>query len=74
MHPFREFIREYEWVHLGIGIFGNLCFFVGSIFFLFEPLKTYGTWLFIIGAFGMLVGAVGSGSVKLERKRKDWGG
>lgn len=59
-HPLQEAARNYATVHTGLGIAGNLFFFIGSIFFLFEPVKTAGVWLFILGSFGMLVGSVGS--------------
>lgn len=62
-------VRDYEWVHLGIGILGNFTFFIGSIFFLWKTLQVYGTWLFIIGAGGMFIGSLGSAIVKLERRR-----
>jgi hypothetical protein len=61
LHPLRALVREYGWVHHSLGLFGNITFFAGSILFLprFEPYKTFGVWLFIIGAFFMLIGAVG---------------
>jgi hypothetical protein len=54
-------VQEYGWVHLTIGLIGNLIFLVGSILFLpvFEPIKTFGVWLFILGAFLMSIGALG---------------
>jgi hypothetical protein len=60
-HPIRTLVHEYGWIHLSLGLLGNITFFVGSIFFLpqFEPLKTLGVWLFIVGAFLMMVGALG---------------
>ena len=54
-----QLVDDYEWVHTLLGLIGNVAFFVGSVFFLFEPLKTAGIWLFIVGSFGMLVGSVG---------------
>lgn len=62
----RALVHRFQWVHLGVGMTGNLCFFIGSVFFLYESLKTAGIWLFIIGAFGMLIGSVGSAIVKYE--------
>ncbi|MGF1450960.1 MAG: YrhK family protein [Opitutales bacterium] len=62
MHnPLKVLVRQYSWVHLGIGLVGNIAFFVGSIFFLprFEHIQVWGTWLFIVGAFLMAVGSVG---------------
>ena len=54
-----QLVTDYDWVHTLLGLVGNVAFFVGSIFFLFESLKTPGVWLFIIGSFGMLIGSVG---------------
>jgi hypothetical protein len=65
VHPLRRFVNDYQWVHTGIGIVGNLLFFVGSVLFLWESTKAMGVWLFIAGAGFMLVGAVGSAIVKL---------
>lgn len=63
----RTIVQDYGWIHLSLGLFGNICFFVGSILFLpaLEEWKTLGVWLFIIGAFFMLVGALGSLLVNL---------
>ena len=65
MHALSLILKRFEWVHTGLGIFGNTLFFVGSVFFLYEPLKTEGTWLFIVGSGLMLVGSLGSGIVKI---------
>jgi YrhK-like protein len=64
LNAVQKVARDYESAHMALGIAGNAMFFVGSIFFLFEPLKTAGVWLFIIGSFGMLVGSVGSKILK----------
>jgi hypothetical protein len=63
-------LREYEWIHRGLGILGHLCFFVGSLFFLWESLKLAGIWLFIVGAGGMLVDRCCSLIVHYERLRR----
>lgn len=55
----QEFVHERKWIHISLGIFGNVCFFVGSIFFLSEALQGLGTWLFIVGSAGMLIDSVG---------------
>lgn len=60
-------LREYEWIHRGLGILGHFCFFVGSVFFLWESLKVAGIWLFIVGAGGMLLDRVCSLIVHYER-------
>lgn len=62
-------LRNFPWVHLGLGLLGNGAFVVGSVFFLFESLKTAGVWLFVVGSLGMLVGSVGQLLVSIERKR-----
>lgn len=60
----QRLVSDYEWFHTGVGILGNLMFFVGSVLFLFESAKTVGVWLFIVGSFGMLIGSVGEAVVK----------
>lgn len=65
----RALTRRFEPIHTGIGIFGNIAFFVGSIFFLFAGLKTVGTWLFIVGSFGMLIGGVGRAIIRVESRK-----
>lgn len=68
----RLIVKDYGWVHTSLGLLGNVLFFVGSVLFLpvFEPWKTMGVWLFIIGSFLMLVGALGELSVKLVDARE----
>lgn len=66
--PFVVLLRDYQWIHLGLGVLGNTTFVVGSVFFLFDSLKNAGTWLFIIGSAGMLVGSLGSVVVKLTEE------
>ena len=58
----KTLLQDYSWIHTGLGVTGNLTFFVGSILFLpqFEPWKTTGVWLFIAGSLLMLVGALGN--------------
>jgi len=60
-NPIRVLVTEYGWVHLGLGLLGNSAFFIGSVFFLpaLETYKLAGVWLFIVGAFFMLIGALG---------------
>ncbi|MGJ3233095.1 MAG: YrhK family protein [Oceanicaulis sp.] len=59
--PLEVLVRDYEWIHLSVGLIGHVSFLTGSILFLpaFEPLKTLGVWLFIIGASAMLIGYAG---------------
>ncbi|MXO65871.1 YrhK family protein [Altericroceibacterium endophyticum] len=60
-------VKDYGWIHGGIGVLGNLTFFIGSIFFLprFEAHLTLGVWLFIAGSLLMMVGAAGDLVVKI---------
>ncbi len=64
-------LRQFPWVHLGLGLLGNAMFFVGSIFFLYESLKTAGIWLFVFGSLGMLLGSIGEFLVRIEKKRSE---
>ncbi|MGH3662945.1 MAG: YrhK family protein [Micromonosporaceae bacterium] len=64
----RAFLADYPWVHLGIGIFGNVTFVVGSFLFLRESLQQAGVWLFIFGSGGMLLGSVGDLLARLEQR------
>jgi hypothetical protein len=68
LKPLQEFVRHFEWIHISLGIFGNLAFLVGSIFFLWETMKTAGVWLFIVGSLGMLISSIGSAIVQAERR------
>lgn len=58
------FVEQFHWLHLTLGLVGNASFFVGSVLFLFEPLRTVGIWLFIVGSFGMLLGTIGDAVVR----------
>ena len=60
-NPIKILVRDYEWIHLTLGLLGHLSFFTGSILFLpaLEAYKTVGVWLFIFGALFMLVGYIG---------------
>ena len=62
----RALVKDNRWFHTAIGIFGNACFVVGSVFFLFENLQHAGVWLFILGSAGMLIDSVGTAIAKLE--------
>ncbi len=64
--PLRTFVRDFPWIHLGLGLIGNVAFLVGSIFFLWKTLEPAGVWLFIVGAGGMLIGSVGQLFVWIE--------
>lgn len=57
----KTLVRNYPQVHLGLGLFGNTLFFVGSVLFFktFEAWHRLAVWLFVIGSLGMLLGAIG---------------
>ncbi|SDK11588.1 YrhK family protein [Microbulbifer yueqingensis] len=63
----KTIVEDYGWVHLSLGLLGNVGFFVGSILFLpqLEPYKVIGVWLFIVGSFLMLIGSLGRALVEL---------
>lgn len=50
-------IRRYRWIHLTIGIIGNLLFLSGAVLFLRE--SDIAGWFFITGSLGMLLNALG---------------
>ncbi|MFC6724397.1 YrhK family protein [Halobium palmae] len=62
------FVQEYEWIHLSLGILGNVLFFVGSVLFLFDSVTRLDIYTFIVGSFLMLVGAVGKALVRYVEK------
>ncbi len=67
----REFALEYRHLHVGIGIFGNACFVVGSVLFFkrFEEWQTFAVWLFVLGSAGMLISAIGEAVNAMEEQR-----
>ncbi|WP_254535287.1 YrhK family protein [Halomarina litorea] len=70
----RAYLDEHRWVHLSLGLLGNLLFFGGSVLFLFEGrLQTFGVWAFVVGSFLMLVRAVGEGLVTYVEREDDSG-
>jgi hypothetical protein len=62
----KHLLEDFHWFHTTIGLVGNLCFFVGSVMFLWEATKTAAIWLFILGSLGMLLGSVGDAFVSWE--------
>lgn len=65
-------VRDFEWIHLGIGLFGNFCFVVGSVLFFksFEAWYTLAVWLFVVGSTGMFVGSLGQLAKTLYEARE----
>lgn len=67
MQAARKLVKDYEWLHTCIGIFGGISFFVGSIMFLSPVWITLGTWLFILGSLGMLIDSSCKAFIKMEK-------
>ncbi len=65
-------VQDYSWIHLTLGLIGNLTFFIGSALFLpaLEEYKVLGVWLFIIGSFLMLIGSIGRFLVDIWEEEK----
>lgn len=62
-------LREFPWLHLGIGLFGNAMFVVGSVLFFYQSVMTLAIWLFVIGSLGMFLGSAGELLVRIEKRR-----
>lgn len=56
-------VRENKWIHTVLGLIGNALFLIGSVFFFRESTIYAGTWLFVLGAAGMLIGSIGDAIV-----------
>ncbi len=68
----REYLNDHRWIHLSLGLLGNLLFFGGSVLFLFEGrLQSLGVWTFVVGSFFMLVRAVGEALVTYVKREGD---
>jgi hypothetical protein len=65
-----SFLHEFPWIHLFIGLTGNLLFFVGSVMFFSKQLETGAIWLFVFGSLGMLIGSLGELFVRIEKRRR----
>ena len=61
-----EHVERFHWWHTTLGTFGNVCFVVGSVLFLWESTKLAGIWLFIVGSFGMLLGSLGDAAAQVR--------
>jgi hypothetical protein len=69
----KTIVRDYGWVHLGIGLVGNVLFLCGSILFLpaFQSLRPIPIYVFISGSGLMLVGALGRLLVEIWRRERE---
>ena len=63
-------LRDFPWVHLGLGLTGNMLFVVGSVMFFWASVKALAIWLFVLGSLGMLLGSVGELLVRVEKRRR----
>ncbi len=62
-------MRGFPVVHLAVGVVGNVIFFVGSVLFIWSWAEQIAIWLFIVGSFGMMLGAIGQAAYIRERHR-----
>jgi hypothetical protein len=66
----RRYAHDVPWVHMGVALFGNIAFVIGSLFFLYPELTRAGTWLFVVASWGLLVGVIGEILVRYEAKQR----
>lgn len=52
------FVRNYPYLHQGIGLLGNALFVVGTVLFLTSD-QDVGRYFFLAGSSGMFVGSLG---------------
>lgn len=64
----QRFVRTFPWVHLTLGLLGNVLFVAGSVSLLLDA-RLAGTYLFLGGSIGMLIGRVGE-LFRLELDRR----
>lgn len=57
----QKFVRKYSWIHLGLGLTGNILFVIGSSLMLAERTRQLAIWFFLAGSIGMLLGRLGEG-------------
>ena len=68
----KAFFDDYAWVHITLGIIGNLIFFSGSLLLLLrEELRHISIGLFVIGSFLMLIGTIGDALVHYAYQRRN---
>lgn len=74
----KPIVNKYGWIHLSLGLIGNIMFLCGSLLFLpmLEEYKSTRIALFIGGSFLMLIGSTGRllvdlWSVKVPRQQQN---
>lgn len=65
-----HFVRDFPQVHLGLGLFGNFLFVVGSIMFFYPSVKTAAVWIFVVASVGMFLGSLGQMVVRIDKQRE----
>lgn len=73
MGALSKLAHAFPWFHRWIGVAGNTMFFVGSALLLFGSSLTAAessTWLFILGALGMLVDSIGEKLYRYEEESR----
>ncbi len=65
-------VHDYFYIHLGIGLVGNLLFVVGSILFFkaFENWYTTAVWMFVLGSGGSSLGQLFKTIFEAEERRR----
>jgi hypothetical protein len=66
----RRYAHDVPWIHMGIAVFGNVSFVVGSLFFLSPALTRAGTWLFVVASWGLLIGVIGEILARYEARQR----
>ena len=61
-------IHKYAWIHLSIGIVGNIIFATGTILFMKQ--SDLAGWFFLVGSLGMLLNSLGALLAKTEFEGK----
>ena len=69
-HWLKVLVQDFSYIHIGLGLLGNTVFVAGAVFFLSEGLpQEVGSWLFLTGSIGMLLGSIGSALVKFWERQ-----
>ncbi len=68
----RTIVNDYEYIHLMLGLAGNLLFVAGSVMFYkaFEQYYTTAVSLFVVGSALMFLGSLGSALRRLYKHQE----
>jgi hypothetical protein len=64
----QAFVDRFPRLHLHVAVAGNAVVPVGSVLFPSSSTRSLGTWLFIVGQVGVLLGDLGQVFVRHERR------